>query len=67
MRTTTRARAHTQNWPLEPPQRAQISVVPTTDAAVDAVRRWHDDEGHPGAFEFCRSRPCGDVTQAVRP
>lgn len=32
---------------------------------VDALERWHDDEGHHGAVAHCTLRPCRDIASAV--
>lgn len=32
---------------------------------VDALERWHDDEGHYGAVAHCTLRPCCDIVNAV--
>lgn len=33
---------------------------------LEAVRRWHAEEGHPGPLELCGSRLCSMVAETLR-
>lgn len=34
--------------------------------AVEAVRRWHAEEGHPGPLELCDAKVCHMVAETLR-
>lgn len=51
--------------PRSAPDAELRSNLPDVYRIVDALERWHDDEGHYGAVAHCTLRPCRDIVNAV--
>lgn len=52
--------------PRSAPDAELRSSLPDVYRIVDALERWHDDEGHHGALVHCARRPCADVADILR-
>lgn len=51
--------------PRSAPDTELRSNLPDVYRIVDALERWHDDEGHYGSVAHCTLRPCRDIASAV--